>query len=125
MAHGLDDQPHVEPAKRAHVEGGVELCALQAALERQQVVKGEPVRQQRHAGAAKPGEEAAVGGVELGSRLRVLVRNLLVGGGASVVLLYPEFVLRTAPYVAGKVSAKLPSREALIPKIKPPPRDGA
>ena len=48
-----------------------------------------------------------------------------VGGGASVVLLYPEFVLRTAPYVAGKVSAKLPSREALIPKIKPPPRDGA
>ena len=55
----------------------------------------------------------------------MLVRNLLVGGGASVVLLYPEFVLRTAPYVAGKVSAKLPSREALIPKIKPPPRDGA
>jgi hypothetical protein len=31
---------------------------------------------------------------------RILVRNLLVGGGTAFVLLWPEYVMRTAPYVA-------------------------
>jgi len=31
---------------------------------------------------------------------RILLRNSLLGGGTACVLMYPEFVMRTAPYVA-------------------------
>ena len=36
---------------------------------------------------------------------RILARNLLIGGGTAFVLLWPEFVMRTAPYVARKTAA--------------------
>ena len=36
---------------------------------------------------------------------RILLRNSTIGGGAAAILLYPEFVLRTAPYAADKLGA--------------------
>ena len=35
---------------------------------------------------------------------RVLLRNSVIGGGVACVLLYPELVMRTAPYVVKKAS---------------------
>jgi hypothetical protein len=35
---------------------------------------------------------------------RLLVRNSIIGGGAAAVLLYPELVFRTAPYVSRGVN---------------------
>jgi hypothetical protein len=36
---------------------------------------------------------------------RILLRNLLIGGGGAAVLLWPELVLRTAPYVSQATSS--------------------
>lgn len=35
---------------------------------------------------------------------RLLVRNSIIGGGAAAVLLYPELIFRTAPYVSRGVN---------------------
>ena len=35
---------------------------------------------------------------------RLLARNSIIGGGAAAVLLYPELVFRTAPYVSRGVN---------------------
>lgn len=35
---------------------------------------------------------------------RILFRNFAIGAGLSCVLLYPEFIMRTAPFVAKKAS---------------------
>jgi len=36
---------------------------------------------------------------------RILLRNSVIGGGTASLLLYPEFVMRTAPYAASKLGS--------------------